>query len=538
MLSFCHTHHWSNQMTIRQRIRLTGIMSATTIALMLVWILLGQLAEWNNKRATQAAIGSFAAWMRLVHHLQHERGTTAGLSTDPAATLRYVARVAASDSSLLRIPQPEQLIALNIRESLTNLRTGILSRSIQPGEALEKYSHLIHDIQIHLATYMHQLAYNHDFSALSRLGFVKEQCGQVRATVYAALLDPESFPGPIEPGRNAILTAPHFITSLTNGVSPEVVRLLSPGDLFQSIKEYFLRASSLMRQRHPSSPLRAAGWFEEASTFIDQLHQLENGILSAIADTVHSEIRYRQVIIIGVTLIALALAAGLISLTITTFRKILASLDTLKTALSNAAQSGNLDMLIQTPPPSNEFGLIHEGIKELVGSVRSILDENETRATTDILTGLANRLRFNEALDLEIARRKRHPGKLSLIICDIDHFKTVNDTFGHPVGDKVLQAFARILRFGIRRTDMAARWGGEEFAILAVDTDSRDAVALAEKLRQTIAVNAFPSAGRISASFGVAELLPEDTAQSLVIRTDRALYRAKSGGRNRVCREG
>lgn len=527
-------------MTIRKRIRLTGLLSASTILLMLVWILLGQLSDWEKRRAKHAALDSFAAWVRLVHQLQHERGTAAGLFTDPdpAAAVRFRDRVGASEASLLRVPHPEKMRAIELRESLTNLRSGILSHAIQPADALARYNRLIHEIQIHLATSVHHLVQNQDLAALPRLGLVKEQCGQARAAVYAALLDPASAHGLLLPAQNAVLTAPHFVTALTNGVSPEIVRLLSPQRLFAAIKGYFARASALMPSGLPSAPFRAASWFDEASAFIDYLHGLETAILSAIAEATLSEIRNTETIIIGVTGSALVLAAGLVLMTITTFRKILAALDTLKTALTNAAHSGNLDMLLETAPPANEFGLIHEGIKELVGTVRAILDENETRATTDALTGLANRLRFNEALELEVARRRRHPGRLSLIICDIDHFKTVNDTWGHPVGDKVLQAFARILRGGIRRTDMAARWGGEEFAILAVDTGSQDAAALAEKLRQAIAGSEFSSVGRLSASFGVAELMSEDTAQALVDRTDRALYRAKAEGRNCVCREG
>ena len=123
---------------------------------------------------------------------------------------------------------------------------------------------------------------------------------------------------------------------------------------------------------------------------------------------------------------------------------------------------------------------------------------------------------------------------MSLILLDIDHFKDVNDTHGHLAGDAVLTEFAGRIRGRMRETDSLFRWGGEEFAVLAVAVGYRGGAVLAEGLRQTIAVEPFALAGPITASLGVSEFMIGESAESWLDRTDRALYAAKTGGRNRV----
>lgn len=156
------------------------------------------------------------------------------------------------------------------------------------------------------------------------------------------------------------------------------------------------------------------------------------------------------------------------------------------------------------------------------------------QAATDSLTGLANRMKFDARLNEELSRSLRNARPFSLIIFDIDHFKEVNDIYGHPVGDQVLVRLSRTVDASIRQADLLARWGGEEFAILLPDTDAAAAYETAKKLRLLVAHTIFEHVGTITASFGVAQVLPGDHADTLVARADNALYRAKLNGRNRV----
>ena len=173
-------------------------------------------------------------------------------------------------------------------------------------------------------------------------------------------------------------------------------------------------------------------------------------------------------------------------------------------------------------------------VEERTVELRDLNLELNRLATTDSLTGAWNRRYFEQAAAFEIARTDRYGDPLALLMLDIDHFKLLNDTHGHPVGDKVLVELTRRVRPRLRATDIWARWGGEEFVALLPDTNGEDAVRLAEKLRQLIAGEPFPGVGQVTSSFGVAEFRPDETADHWFTRVDKALYAAKKAGRNRV----
>ena len=160
------------------------------------------------------------------------------------------------------------------------------------------------------------------------------------------------------------------------------------------------------------------------------------------------------------------------------------------------------------------------------------------QSRTDVLTGLPNRMHLNEVLDNALARAVRHAEPFSVVLGDIDHFKRVNDTFGHNAGDVVLQAVARELATGLRAVDMAGRWGGEEFLMVLDRCDDEGAGQLAERVRQRVAALDHPEVGCVTMSFGVAAYRPGDDRSSLVGRADAALYAAKASGRDRVVRWG
>ena len=167
--------------------------------------------------------------------------------------------------------------------------------------------------------------------------------------------------------------------------------------------------------------------------------------------------------------------------------------------------------------------------------------ELERLSRIDPLTQVMNRRHFIEMADKEIARSIRHARPLSLCIVDVDLFKPVNDRYGHISGDEVLRQIAELLRGHARSDDLAARIGGEEFALLLSECDATAASTFAERLREAVASAVFTPGGepqRITISIGIAELSPgRDTRAALMAAADAALYRAKSLGRNRVCVE-
>lgn len=158
----------------------------------------------------------------------------------------------------------------------------------------------------------------------------------------------------------------------------------------------------------------------------------------------------------------------------------------------------------------------------------------EELSITDRLTGLYNRLKLDELFASYLCIAKRHQTPFSIILLDIDKFKSVNDTYGHQVGDSLLQELAKLLKTNVRFEDAVGRWGGEEFLILLPNSDLESARLLAEKLRSLMEAQNFAYVGRRTSSFGVASYHLHDDEKSMTARADAALYLAKENGRNRV----
>ncbi len=210
-----------------------------------------------------------------------------------------------------------------------------------------------------------------------------------------------------------------------------------------------------------------------------------------------------------------------------------------------ALAESNASAVLMLDEREHQIATVQSAVKKLAGERA----EFEQKAFVDAMTGLFNHRYFKEQTILELARAKRYQRALSLVFIDVDHFKKLNDTHGHQVGDEVLTAVGRILSSEVRGADItvrmdgvpyAVRYGGEEFVIILPETDVAGALCVAERLRECIAVADLPGgatqpAGRVTISAGVAAFAPGDSnVEALVQRADAALYAAKRGGRNRV----
>jgi diguanylate cyclase (GGDEF)-like protein len=169
-----------------------------------------------------------------------------------------------------------------------------------------------------------------------------------------------------------------------------------------------------------------------------------------------------------------------------------------------------------------------------VTKYKKMEDELRNLSFTDVLTNAYNRRYFIQKLEEEIERARRNGNKFSLIMLDIDCFKSINDRFGHNAGDLVLKSMAEFIKNRIRKVDCLARWGGEEFVILLPDTPADKAAVLAEELRESLSRMDIPGVDCVTASFGVAGYCPGDTVDSLVNKADNMMYEAKAAGRNCV----
>ena len=172
-------------------------------------------------------------------------------------------------------------------------------------------------------------------------------------------------------------------------------------------------------------------------------------------------------------------------------------------------------------------------------NITSMAEESkhyEHDASYDDLTQIYNRAKLNEIFENEIKKIKTTKDNLSFILLDIDHFKEVNDTYGHLVGDNVLIQMSNLIKEHVRETDVFARWGGEEFVLLLPNVEINKAIDIANNLRAKIEVEYFAEVNNITCSFGVTTYMNNDNIDTITSRADKALYEAKESGRNKVCK--
>ena len=200
-------------------------------------------------------------------------------------------------------------------------------------------------------------------------------------------------------------------------------------------------------------------------------------------------------------------------------------------------QQSQADLERRVEERTTELSLANQQLKAEMGQREQIAQLLEETARTDFLTKLINRRAMHRFLQNEIARFERTGGTFSLVLVDIDHFKNINDQFGHDIGDDVLIALSRAFEHAVREQDIVSRWGGEEFLILLPNTSQADAFEQAKRLRQLVDSDAlqierYPH--RVTASFGVCEFTVGASLEFLLKQADVALYRAKALGRNQV----
>ncbi|WP_051321630.1 diguanylate cyclase [Chrysiogenes arsenatis] len=519
-------------MPLRHKIILLGFM-ALSGTLFALWL------QYSDYRAQARPVEHVARNIQIitllsnaVHEIQKERGKSA-LVKGSRTLSTYKAQINASDVALRAISQ-EYGNSTTVRQSLGQIRTKVLDNSellVVYGEYSLLLQQLIDEMDT-LGSEPSTAIAKTDMYAHIHLISAKEYLGQIRALLGYFL---ERQITDVSVMNNLIrLKSLHdeemrkFLLKSTPELASFFHASTAESDL-NIIADIILQ---LTQSGQFPTNLTVETWWQQASRAIDQLKALEDKSLVTIRvlikqelESFRSSMRWRTITILGAGTLALLLA---VSATITLLRAISRATRTIESITNNC----NFQQRIPLKHFPDEIKRISASFNQLLETVQKLLKEKDILASTDPLTGLNNRLYFTKVLHEEAERKRRSGKPMALIMIDADHFKAINDTHGHNIGDTVLKNLATLIQSTVRSTDFIARWGGEEFVLLLRDDNCDAACIAAEKLRVKIENTNFPEVGTVTCSFGVTAWKVDDSEASFVARADDALYASKNAGRN------
>ncbi len=542
-------------MNLRQRLALLAIISLLSMTFA-TWLWLGKVQHETEVYKFQSQQShQIHVCATLLHYLQRERGysTSSLVNNQYDETLLAHYRKDTDDALNELLVQPFTTSNRLNKGSLTSLTQMISDARLRssghrPGwqDVRDSYTEIVNElfsvIQVELVRQA-DLGFTSNrirLSALVRLTHARESMGLLRATVNAVKQGGAEIPH----NDLAFITTQYALYQdhlrsldevLENDMTVQLQHLQAGAEhqWVIALLEELVQTGKL-----PNELDIGDKWWRNTSSIIDMEKGIEDKAYDdmehQISEKISRQVQYMYAMEWGAGILII----GLGTLVWLTIRRMLRDLIVLSNGLHAVVKDENYTVRLPGDLRNDEFGQVFNLFNQLLGFTDSLLREKEKLATQDPLTGIMNRRSLRNFAQREISRASRHSQPLSLIFLDIDHFKRVNDTYGHNVGDDVLQTFAKVIKEHSRETDILARWGGEEFIVLAPNSDVDGTRTLAEHLREAIATTHFHVVEKATCSLGVAQWRKGETFESLCTRADVALYKAKEGGRNQVCIDG
>ena len=523
--------------SIKVQLTLIGALAVLGLALLLSTLLASEYRDLQSEREITEDIRLIGLHAELIHELQRERGLSAGYMArrDPELAAQLATQRRHTDDALAALGTHEPDAVSRVNDHLDPIRSAVDRGTAHYPREYHRYSELMNERLDHVRA----LGYTADRGQLlgaliahTHLMVVKEVLGRVRATVFHGLRDDRGNTEVVrEAARLEALLAESLRLLERDGraaVSDRVAEQLDEGDGAHVLAA--LEATA--RGELAAADASEADWYPRSTALIDHFHTIESDSLAWLQQQGETRLQEMERRLWALGAVALLLGGGIIALVLYAIRCLVLDLTRLVAGVREIGTSHDFSNRLTIERRHDEIGTIAGVFNELLGVVEELLAEQAHLASTDQLTGLANRRRFDEALQHEAARSQRLATPLGLIMLDIDHFKAINDQYGHEVGDQVLVRLAEVINDTLRATDIPARWGGEEFAVLAPDTDDEHGCRLAERLRQQVAAHVFPGVGSLTISAGVACLGGDGDTEALLRRADEALYTAKQAGRD------
>lgn len=533
-------------MSIRIRIALLALIIATGAILTMS---LGYRSATAEKREQEEQIAR-NAWTRqcstVIHRLQRERGDSVGLLSRgmSEAGQRLPSDRQHSDQAIAELRSlprstPARLEMMGLDhdvETLPEVRRQIDNQSVDWLIAQESYTRLIGGTLNAMTVELKsgRGGYSLTLDAITELAMAREAMGMLRATILHAVLHQADMPADYPRVIVHASLFRHYIQQyrqLTGNSQRQAIQNIFASPAYQRVDATIrhIQASGRVDSRIDSSD-----WWQQATSVIDAFKEEEDMLYRALELDYEKRIAAlnRQLLLYGG--IALLLAVLIVTFSIRIILRIAQSLNDLAQVFHAVVDKGNFTVRSRETSGHDEFSVVSRQLNEFLDYTDSMLREKERLASTDSLTGVMNRRSFLKFANREITRAKRYGHPLALLFIDIDHFKHVNDAYGHTAGDEVLKTFTETLLKRIRSSDILARWGGEEFIILAAETDAVQARTFAESLRADVAATRFPAIGQLTCSLGVAIWQIGENFDAFCSRADGAVYQAKEQGRNCV----
>ncbi|WP_370277621.1 bacteriohemerythrin [Pontibacterium sp.] len=570
-----------NRLTLGRRIFLTALIPIVGVSLLSVLVLWISFQRFYHVQQLMGVTAIVQEINDLSHQLQKERGLSAGvISSEYAAfkpslqSQRQQTDQAVTDflDQLQGLPELDPLLATQIQitrqklDELAGLRDQIDSGSLTVIQSLGYYSTLIDSLQkIPEGTLKLEMDSDlvNSMTAYTALLHMKEAAGVQRAIGTQAILQGEFSPGLYQRYASLIGEQRSFSKVFNQFVSPEQQKLWQahiqgPAAIrmqgFESLIDRAIQEDRL-------AMLDSQRWFEVTSARIDGLKTLADQlgeVIDARATQQVSELKWGLVITTITLMIILSLT---ILLSWLLNRSVIDPVRRMTRAMTRLAE-GERDLRFTDHFARDELGRMAAAYEEcrrslLRADVASTVSNHRQQvelqarirekerfrvlASTDPLTGAVNRRKFTELAENEIERAERYKRPLSVMMLDLDHFKRVNDTYGHAAGDDVLRMFYQTCYGKVRSTDVVSRLGGEEFAILMPETDLKQALELAARIRYAISqlvvkVGTRDRVNTLTVSIGVTawDVDQAQTISDMLEQADQALYYAKESGRDRV----
>lgn len=489
---------------------------------------------YSQKSTLLEEYNAFSSSTKVIHMLQKERGLT-------VKNFYHPTRESLEELQLWRIATHNEILkGLNVEiykrilEKHKKLHAKIDSQTISPGDGFLEYSDIIYEI---ITTFRSDQSFDHVqhdhlFLSLTNLLMTREHLGKIRACILMSSKN-EHIDNMLvfyvkEKFGFYSISKSEFLSSLKNKY-PSYLNMIVDDKKIKNTEK-----AILLFLEEKGGKFDYNSWFDLSTEAMNVYYGIENEFFNIYGKYLEVEKAKAK----AIALLILCIVVIFIVVSGRFFRKFMKSF---------SSRVENIDAKMKFILKTNDYKIeitdqSHDEISDISYSLNSLLkftdhllEEKEKMASTDRLTGAYNRTKFIEIFETEFQRFSRYKTAFSIIMMDIDHFKVINDNYGHNIGDKVLVEVTSMTSKNIRATDMLVRWGGEEFVVLASSSELSSAVALAEKLRLAIVEHSFSSNLKVTMSFGVAEIEIGDTLETIMARADAALYESKRTGRNKVC---